>query len=258
MRTVEDRHLEEEFARAVDQRDDSDWADVVTRSGVATRASIRELARNRAVLSAVLAVVVVLVAVSAAVGVRMGSATAASTPGPQHVERAISNGTIAWIFDRQLRGDSLVGAGIPVGSTVGSHWQPVKFARVIQPDPASKVRVVVSLIGRHGRNLCMTVFVGARPSGGCGIGHDLKPFSVLTSYGLDVTPSGGLLIAGLASDDVARLELFLPQGRRERVPLRDNVFVIQTPADASAANLVAYDHQGRVIGTNISQHHTLG
>jgi hypothetical protein len=91
--------------------------------------------------------------------------------------------------------------------------------------------------------------------GGCGIGRDLKPFSVSTASGPDlVGPGGGLLLAGLASDQVAHLELFLPHGRQQVVPLKDNAFVVRVRGSDPVANLVAYDKHGLVIGTTTARH----
>src|SRR5258708_6130781 len=67
-------------------------------------------------------------------------------------------GTIHWLFRHLPRGQSLSAAHIARGSTVGAHWQPLKFARVLTPDPKSEFRLVVSLIGKHGRNICLTLF----------------------------------------------------------------------------------------------------
>jgi hypothetical protein len=245
----EDGYLQDVFAASVDRNDDSDWDEVVERAGLQDSSALRRLTANRRLLAAALLVVVLSAAAALAVGLRLGSALAAPSPGPHHVQRHVGNGTISWLFRHEPRGESLHAAGIPswLASTAD---QPVAFARVVRPDPRSGIRVVVSLIGRHGRNVCMTVVVRAGSVGGCGIGHHLRPFSVDTANGLDITPGGGLLIAGLTSDEVARLELFLPHGRHEPVPLKDNVFAIRTPADATTANLVAYDHHGLVIGTS--------
>ena len=46
---------------------------------------------------------------------------------------------------------------------------------------------------------------------------------------------------GLASDDVARMELFYARGERVRVPLVDNVFLVKAARSKFPARLVAYD-----------------
>jgi hypothetical protein len=84
--------------------------------------------------------------------------------------------------------------------------------------------------------------------GGCAVGLLLKPFTVMTLTGLDVSPSNGEFLAGMASDDVARLELFLPHGRHRRVPLVDNAFIVELTGSEYPSGLVAYDRNGLVIG----------
>jgi hypothetical protein len=154
------------------------------------------------------------------------------------------NGTIAWLFHHQPRGISLRAAGIRLTDTVGSHWQPVRFARVLRPDPTSRYRVVLSLIGKRGRNICMTEFTSSSAhGGGCAIGLDLKPFNFNTVF----DESGEAVISGVASDDVARMAFALSDGRTTSIPLKDNVFVAALSKGSAARPVVAYDRQGRVM-----------
>lgn len=60
-----------------------------------------------------------------------------------------------------------------------------------------------------------------------------------------------VVISGFAADGVARIQLFLGSGARERVSLRDNVFVVQAPRAQLPAKLVFYDTQGRVVGISL-------
>jgi hypothetical protein len=121
---------------------------------------------------------------------------------------------------------------------------------VITPDPQNPIRVVLSLIGKRGRNLCITVVYGYSSSGGCALGLLLKPFNYDISSHMDpnCASCGGVVIAGVASDDVARMELFLPRGQHKAVPLKDNVFLVTLRSSDSSANLVAYDRTGLIIG----------
>jgi hypothetical protein len=57
-----------------------------------------------------------------------------------------------------------------------------------------------------------------------------------------------LLGSGIATDEVARVELFLATGERRSVPLRDNVFVARALRARFPVRLVAYDRAGRIIG----------
>jgi hypothetical protein len=62
---------------------------------------------------------------------------------------------------------------------------------------------------------------------------------------------------GLASDDVARMELFLASGERVAVPLRDNVFRVEVARLKFPIRLVAYDSDDRVIGIRTETHDPL-
>ncbi len=224
--------------------DDADWQDVLLRAGIDPGVGRR---RKRTSLVVGLLLVVGL-AGATLLGTRLHRA-AASPPGPAHVQRQVPNGTVHWLFAHEPRGRSLAQAHIALLSTTGAHWQPVRFARVIAPDPHSRVRVVLSLIGKRGRNICMTVYLGYTSSGGCAVGLLLKPFNYDISSHLNPSCSscGDVVVAGVASDDVARMELYLP-GRHRSVPLRDNVFLALLAPSVSAWSLVAYDRNGLVIG----------
>jgi hypothetical protein len=251
MNTSDDLLLRERFGSMVSMIDNSDWDEVVERAGLSP---ISRRSRRRQVR---LLVAAGIVAFALGVGATIVSGSTfgrssrnPSAPGPQRVERQLPPGTIRWLFDHQPRGQSLQAAGIAIGSLVGSHWQPVRFARVLRPDPASSARIVVSLIGKRGRNLCMSVFFPGGGVGGCGVAH-LTPFKFTTFSGLDLVPSGGFVVAGLASDQVARIELFIANGSHRRVPLRDNAFFTRVARSELPVNLVAYDKQGEVIGTTV-------
>jgi hypothetical protein len=57
-------------------------------------------------------------------------------------------------------------------------------------------------------------------------------------------------IGGVASDDVARLEVLLSDRQTAAVPLVDNAFVVDVPRANLPARLVAYDDADRVIGVS--------
>lgn len=99
----------------------------------------------------------------------------------------------------------------------------------------------------------MTVYYGYSSNGGCAVGLLLKPFNydISSHMNPDCTSCGGVVIAGVASDDVARMELFLPGGKHRAVPLKDNVFLIRLGTSYSSSNLVAYDHNGLIIGRSV-------
>ena len=246
--TLECSDLDTRFSALPRPDSDLDWEDVLARAGLTpTQRRIKGFSTRR--LLAAAAVFATALAGAALFGTRLHRADAAP-PGPAHVQRHIRNGTVRWLFAHELRGQSLAEAGIPLLSTAGAHWQPVRFVRVITPDPRHPINVVLSLIGKRGRNLCMTVYYGYSASGGCAIGQLLRPFKYDISSHMNPRCSscGGVVVAGVASDDVARMKLFLPGGVARPVPLKDNVFLIMLPASVTAANLVAYDRNGLIIG----------
>ena len=107
-------------------------------------------------------------------GVGFHADSAASTPARHSAGRTVPDGTISWLFRHALRGQSLAEAHIPLGSTVGAHWQPVRFARVL----SLTRRAVRSL--RHsdrteGRNICVTLVNPNALGGGCAFGKLLDP-----------------------------------------------------------------------------------
>ena len=239
--------LSERFLLLPRAEDDSDWDEVLLRAGIHPRTMFLRRLPRLALLTVGVVFVVGLIA-AGLIGASLHRAQAAP-PGPTHVQRQVPNGTVHWLFAHKPRGQSLTDAHIALLSTTGAHWQPVRFARVIRPDPHSQVKVVLSLIGKHGRNICMTVYLAYSSSGGCAIGLLLKPFNYdISSHMNPNCPScSNVIVAGVASDDVAHMELFLP-GRHRSVPLKDNVFLVALAPSVSAWSLVAYDHNGLVIG----------
>jgi hypothetical protein len=172
--------------------------------------------------------------------------------GPSRVERPVTGGAIEWIERREPRGDLP-----PADAPYLKGFTEFQFARVIKPDPAGATKVVVGL-GRlefpgrthpEPRGYCMFLVTPKGSGGGCNPPEQLfahTPFSFgLTGYG------GGdqfVTLHGLASDAVARLELFLGTREREAVSLRDNVYLAQVARTKFPVRLVAYDSAGRVIG----------
>ncbi len=92
----------------------------------------------------------------------------------------------------------------------------------------------------------MTVVL-PKAGGGCAIASLLRRFSELTASGNNVADPGGVVLVGLASDDVIRMELFLAGGRHHAVPLKDNAFFAAVRASDYPVNLV-----GAVLPTRMS------
>ena len=178
--------------------------------------------------------------------------------GPARVEREVRGGAIAWLERREPRGQSPAQASLTAFPPPGADR--VRFARVLTPVPQGRARIVVSFVdlepggpispAESRDRLCLGVFVAAHGGmTGCGTGLDelfRRGPVFVRQHGF----GGGdqyQTFSGLASDDVARLDLFLATRERVAVPLRDNAFVLEVARTKFPARLVAYDDQGRVI-----------
>jgi len=189
-------------------------------------------------------------------------------PGPRAVARQVEGGHIGWLVRRESRGESPAEAGIDIERFRLLHEGELRFARVLTPDLQSDRRFVLSIVhvpeskplpfGMSGDFLCRMVFARDVGGGGCSPLADYfsrGPFEVGTSVG-----HGGeqyALASGVASDDVARMELYLATGERVAVPLADNVYAVEVARTKFPARLVAYDRQGRVIGVENMAHDPL-
>jgi hypothetical protein len=222
--------IEQLLAPAASTVDDQDWSDVLARAGMPRR-------ERRVVASLVALVALALLATAAA---RLHGAGAAPIPGPTHVERRVANGTVHWLVAHEPRGTSLIGARVAPLRVVGNYSQRVRYTRVVV---VGGLEVAIVLRGGP-RDVCLTVVDALPDIGSCGF-WTLRPFTSLTLS--EMAPQDSLVF-GLASDDVARLRLYLPHGRSRPVPLVDNVFALRFPSADSRYNLVAYDRAGRVIG----------
>jgi hypothetical protein len=166
-------------------------------------------------------------------------------PGPQTVQHELGPGTIGWVVHHVPRGQSLAQAHVPRRMLVGFHMAGgIAFARVLRPDPQSSIRVVVSLIGRHGHNLCILTLGDGAAGGGCSV--RLAPIDATLQ--LDQGGNQFAVLSGLARDGVATLDLFLADGERWPIPLTDNAFAVEVPRDKFPVSLVAYDSAGQIVG----------
>jgi len=177
--------------------------------------------------------------------------------GPAAVERNVEGGSIGWLQRREPRGD-------PATSTtlgwVGHTLENVEFARLLAPDPRSPMRILVELgtlsppFGPKYRALCVFLVSAGGGSGGCN--SAAQPFvREPLMWGESLAEGGGqyTTLSGIASDDVARLDLYLATGERRPIPLADNAWVVQAPRAKYPIRLVAYDNAGRVIAVETRQ-----
>ena len=183
--------------------------------------------------------------------------------GPKDVERAVAGGRIGWLERREPRGATLPGdlaavlyhprpaslpARIPSWPTLNVAGGD--FARLIQPDPQDFLRVIVGRT-RSGA-LCYSLLTRGGVGGTCLRAKDAfrrAPFEQSATY--SGVGAQFLMLAGIATDAVARLRVFLGSGDVQDVALRDNAFVGRIQRAKLPARLVAYDRAGRVIGLAI-------
>jgi len=173
--------------------------------------------------------------------------------GPSRVERKVEGGEIGWVLRHENRGEA------PPEDAPYMHspmLRNVDFARLITPDPTSNLRILVATGGlleatghRERRSLCAFVVSQDGAGGGCNLLTD--PFPLAPFWLGESIAEGGdqyATLSGLASDDVARLELFLATGKSQPIPLRDNAWAIRAARADRPYRVVAYDREGRIIG----------
>jgi hypothetical protein len=191
-----------------------------------------------------------------------GTPRSAPPPAPP-VEREVSGGRIGWLEAREERGEPLDVIPpqvlnppplqrFPVQSLLGPH---VVFGRVVEaPDPARSFRLALALSadrpGGEVKYLCTVRFEGNAASGGCVLYPDLFERAPFHDGGGRYGAGAFNTMTGIASDDVARLEILLADGTRIDVPLADNAFIVDVPRAGLPGRVVAYDSGGRVISSS--------
>jgi hypothetical protein len=187
----------------------------------------------------------------------------AAPPAPP-VEREVSGGRIGWLEAQEERGEPLdviphrfrvipspPHLGRPATVFPGSN---AVFGRVVTPDPTRAFRLAFALTtlrpGGRVERLCTLGFT--REGGGSGCVRypeqfEHAPFNFGGSSG-----RAFMTIDGVASDDVARLEILLADATRIDVPLADNAFIVDIPSSGLPGRMVAYDSEGRVISSSMT------
>lgn len=170
-------------------------------------------------------------------------------PGPAHVDRTLTEGSIGWLERGEPRGEPF-------------EWpydfpDRVLYSRMLAPDPSSSFRLGVAYgedpdWRENGRWHCLAWFwplvPGSLSTRGCG--RDNLIAAGLTYHGVSPVAGGFPHYVGLASDDVGRIEIFYEDGSAQQVPLRNNVFSFYVAADLHS-KIVAYDHEGRVVSIHV-------
>jgi hypothetical protein len=173
--------------------------------------------------------------------------------GPTQVQRRVVGGTIGWLLRHEERGEEP-----PKDARFmrGAMPRGFEFARLLTPDPRSHMRVLVAIgplprnsASRGGRSLCTYVILGRGAGGGCAPLENPFPRAPF-SLGQSINEGGDqyATLSGVASDDVARMELFLATGETRPIPLRDNAWLVQAARAAHPVRVVAYDRDDRIIG----------
>jgi hypothetical protein len=180
--------------------------------------------------------------------------TTTAAPGPTHVDRRITGGSIGWLD----RGDA-VGAVAPDSKAFVAGT--VLFRRMLIPDPQSVIRVVVSLMGGTPsinrffpgqKEICVTLLAQGAGGSGCWTPDQLFARGPVTIGEAVISGSDQqTLVYGVASDDVARLQIYLADGQVLPVAIRDNAYGAALLRTTFPARVVAYDNRNRVIGIQL-------
>ena len=179
--------------------------------------------------------------------------------GPTRVDRIVRSTGVGWLARREPRGAPVPQAlrdilrpharppGLPATIPEPIGIRDGDFARIIQPDPADFLRVVVART-KAGRTCYYEVTRGG--VGGTCVSSDRLFRKVPFTPGQTYSGAGAqfVLVSGIASDEVARLEIVLGTGDVQRVALRDNAYVARVQRVKLPGRLVAYDAAGGVIG----------
>lgn len=176
--------------------------------------------------------------------------------GPTRIEHRVSGGSIGWVERQEPRGDPLSPSLRSQIEDMSSHLLPgvrPVLERVVRPDPADVLRMgILAGASRKGGPVDAICYLVIGPGG---IGGTCAPLDRVFPRGPFTLELGGSgtseysLLSGLASDDVAALRLFVASGKTINVPLRDNAYLARVSRSEFPIRLVAYDRQGRVIGT---------
>jgi hypothetical protein len=186
--------------------------------------------------------------------------------GPAAAARQVTGGVIGWLVRGEKRGEpvsaNLVGKSATIATnpppSFGANRWPTKKEHVlsellIQPDPNDFVRMIVVGVSPSGSmqdpeaGVCFGVVEGSGIGSTC-----MQLSSAFARAPLWLTIGGSgmsqySVLAGAASDDVARIAAYLGNGDVVPVALRDNVFIARVARGAYPLRVVAYDARGLVV-----------
>jgi hypothetical protein len=189
-------------------------------------------------------------------GIGGGSYGSALARAPTvHVDRKVSSGKIGWLDRHEDRGQPL--STLPPrlrGSLLGGRLGRIIFGRVLTPDPSAPYRVSITL-NAHRRGgppagLCTMLVGPSGGGGGCSAYPDLFKRSPISFGTSGDGPAEFVRVAGVVSDDVARLQVVLVNNQHLDVQLADNTFTEGVSRADLPARLVGYDRDGKVIAAS--------
>lgn len=184
-----------------------------------------------------------------------GSAGTTGRAPTVHVDRKVSGGRIGWLDRHEKRGQPL--STLPPRmrrGMLGGRLGRIIFGRVLTPDPSAPYRVSITL-NAHRRGgppagLCTTLVGPSGGGGGCSPYPDLFKRSPISFGTSGDGPGEFVQVAGVVSDDVARLQLVLVNSQRLDVQVVDNAFVAGVSRADLPARLVGYGSDGKVIAAS--------
>jgi hypothetical protein len=161
-----------------------------------------------------------------------------AAPGPTKLEATIRDPRIRWHERGEPRGFTIEQVKL---TPAQRHWLAQAgtqgWLRLVKPDPLSDF-----VVGLSGAWCLVTVH-----SMGCSPRESFfsrGPLNVMIN-GTASTEFAWVL--GAAADGVARVELFLTNGQRLRVPMRHNLFAALAPTAGFPFRIVGYDARDRVV-----------
>jgi len=186
--------------------------------------------------------------------------------GPAAAARQVTGGAIGWLVRGEKRGEpvqaNLAGKSATIATNPPPSFGPDRWPtmkehvlseRLIQPDPDDFVRMIVVGVSPSGSmqdpeaGVCFGVVEGTGIGSTC-----MRLSSAFARAPLWLTIGGSgvsqySVLAGAASDDVARIAAYLGNGDVVPVALRDNVFIARVARGAYPLRVVAYDTRGLVV-----------
>lgn len=165
------------------------------------------------------------------------------------------NGHVSWLEQHEPRGEplSVVPPRLRGGDRGGPHSKII-YGRVLTPDPSQPLRVAVTLNAqRHGgrpAGICTAIVTKDGAGSGCALYPQTFAKTPLDFSWFGAGSGQFDVVAGVASDAVAKISALLANGQTLPAALHDNAFTVAVPVAHMPARLVAYDRSGTVIGAS--------